>query len=212
MKHTFIIWDFNGTIYDDVGAGYISANCLLGSHGMRRLADIESYREHFRFPIIDYYRSLGFDFSKEPFEQLAVEWVEHYKKASVNSGMVGGVYEALKKFRALGYRQTVISASETAMLKRQLNQLGIIELFDETAGTGDIYAHSKKEIAMGWREIHPGKAVWVGDTVHDFEVASAIDADCVLYSGGHEAENRLVKCGCPVFGDMFNLPEIITNL
>ncbi len=212
MKHTFILWDFNGTIYDDVDAGYVSANCLLGSHGMSRLKDIKSYREHFRFPIIDYYRSLGFDFSKEPFEQLAVEWVEHYKKASVNAVMVGGVYEALKKFRTLGYRQTVISASETAMLNEQLNQLGIIDLFDETAGTGDIYAHSKKEIAMGWRKRNPGKAVWVGDTVHDFEVASAIGADCVLYTGGHEAVSRLTECGCPVFENMCDLPEIITNL
>jgi phosphoglycolate phosphatase len=52
----------------------------------------------------------------------------------------------------------------------------------------------------------------VGDTVHDYEVAEAVGAVCMLYSGGHETKKRLAKCGCPVFDDMRDLPGLILGI
>ena len=62
MKHTDVIWDFNGTILDDVAAGIASVNKMLSDRSLPTIKDKEHYRKIFRFPIIEYYRSLGFDF------------------------------------------------------------------------------------------------------------------------------------------------------
>ena len=75
-----VIWDFNGTLLDDVQAGIDSVNTLLVEREIPTVESVEKYREVFRFPIIDYYRALGFDFDAEPYEIIAHEWVENYRR------------------------------------------------------------------------------------------------------------------------------------
>jgi len=88
--YTDIIWDFNGTIIDDVEAGITSVNKLLFDRGLPVIQDKESYRRLFRFPIIEYYRSLGFDFNAEPYEVLAPLWVAEYLNNSKSSPLREG--------------------------------------------------------------------------------------------------------------------------
>ena len=64
MRYTHIIWDFNGTLFDDVEAGINSVNDMLSERGLKTLEDKEDYRKVFKFPIIEYYKDLGFDFEK----------------------------------------------------------------------------------------------------------------------------------------------------
>ena len=52
-KYTHVIWDFNGTILDDVEACIRSANLLLEAHGLPALPSREAYQRHFGFPLID---------------------------------------------------------------------------------------------------------------------------------------------------------------
>ena len=75
MTYTHLIWDFNGTLYDDVQAGIESANRLLASHQLPIFTSTEQYRATFGFPVVDYYVRMGFDFSKTPFDELAHEWL-----------------------------------------------------------------------------------------------------------------------------------------
>ena len=53
------------------------------------------------------------------------------------------------------------------------------------------------------------KVLYIGDTVHDFEVASILGADCALYAGGHHDRERLEACGVAVFDDFRELIQII---
>ena len=78
LKYTHIFWDFNGTILSDMQAGMDSVNKMLADRDLPVIPDIESYRRIFDFPIIEYYRGLGFDFDREPYEVLAPIWVELY--------------------------------------------------------------------------------------------------------------------------------------
>ena len=62
MKYSHIIWDFNGTILNDVNTGIMSVNALLRDRGLKTLDSVDDYHKVFGFPIIDYYKRLGFDF------------------------------------------------------------------------------------------------------------------------------------------------------
>ena len=73
--YDYCIWDFNGTLLDDVGAGISSVNTLLSERNLPVIPSVDYYRGIFRFPIIEYYKSLGFDFDSEPYEELAPKWV-----------------------------------------------------------------------------------------------------------------------------------------
>ena len=49
----------------------------------------------------------------------------------------------------------------------------------------------------------------IGDTVHDFEAARELGADCILYSGGHAPYEKLAELGFPIVGDLRDAADII---
>ena len=194
MKYTYIVWDFNGTIMDDVEIGIDSVNVLLEKRGLKTLKSREEYQRIFGFPIIDYYKRLGFDFDKEPYEDIAVEWVDEYTSREKNTKTVDGVKELLEFFKNKGKKQTIISACEQEMLNRNTKMLGVFDYFDEVCGINNIYASSKEAIAVAWRERNPTeKVLFIGDTDHDCDVAKAMGADCVLVAQGHQSYETLLQ-------------------
>jgi phosphoglycolate phosphatase len=192
MKYTHIVWDFNGTIIDDVGIGIQSVNPLLEKRGLKPIESLDEYKKLFDFPIIDYYRRIGFDFDKEPYEVIAPLWVDLYMKNSKNAGLFDDVIPALDFFEEKGIKQSVLSASERNMLVGQLKALGIYERFEEIMGLDNIYAESKLALASDWRKRHPeDRVLFIGDTTHDYETAKLLGADCYLISAGHQPEYKL---------------------
>lgn len=206
MNYTHIFWDFNGTILDDVQTGIDCANVLLKNRGLDIIPDKDFYREVFGFPIIDYYTRLGFDFEKEDYHDLAVEWVALYMQKVRSAKMNPCVKETLEKIKKLGIPQYVLSATELGMLKTQLNQLEISDYFEEVTGLDNIHAGSKTELGKSLAErIRPERALVIGDTVHDYETAKTMNAHCILFSGGHAKREKLEKCGCPVIDNFCEL-------
>ncbi len=194
-----MIWDFNGTVLDDVDIGIESANALLLRCGLAAFESKEAYRSIFGFPIRDYYARMGIDFAKTPFEELAPIWVEEYLSRADRAELSVGVRETITRVKALGVSQILLSATESDMLRKQLASLGMEDCFDEILGLDNIHAASKERLAQSWCAEHPlAKPLFFGDTDHDFAVAAATGSDCVLFSGGHQSRERLEGVGCPI--------------
>ena len=209
-KYTHIIWDFNGTLFDDVDAGILSVNKMLSDRGLPQIESREAYHKVFKFPIIEYYRDVGFDFEAEPYTKLAPIWVELYNEYSRSSHLQSGALEVLENFKDQGVSQILLSATELSMLKGQVNDLKIGEYFSEIYGLDNIHAYSKKQLAVKWKEENADAVpLFVGDTEHDAEVAKAIGADCVLLSCGHQSRETLDRCGCIVCDDLYNFIELV---
>ena len=95
----------------------------------------------------------------------------------------------------------VLSASQEDYLRRQIENYGITDYFDELLGLDDIHAVSKVERGRNWiakSGLNPGETVMLGDSVHDYETASGMGVRCVLTSTGHQSRERLLKTGAPV--------------
>ena len=212
MKYTCVVWDFNGTIMDDVEIGIESVNVLLAKRGLKTLESREEYQRAFGFPIIDYYRRLGFDFDAEPYEDIAVEWVAEYTAREKSAQAVDGVKELLELFKKEGKRQVIISACEQQMLVRNLKLLGVYDYFDDVCGINNIYASSKESIAVEWREKNPNEELlFIGDTDHDCSVARAMGADCILVAQGHQSFETLSEYSeyAKVVKSMSQIPLVI---
>ena len=69
--YTHIIWDWNGTLLDDVDWCVRSVNKMLEKRKKSRLKALCDYHNVFCFPIIEYYKNVGFDLDYESFEELA---------------------------------------------------------------------------------------------------------------------------------------------
>jgi len=207
MKYDHVIWDFNGTVLSDMQAGIRAVNEMLEARELPVLADLESYRRAFCFPVEQYYRDLGFDFEKEDYKTvLAPLWVSLYNKYSKDSPLFGGVCELTVALRAAGVHQSILSASEKGMMEAQLRERGALDFFDEIWGNDSIHAYGKNALAAAWCTAHPNAhAVLLGDTTHDFEIAREMGVDCILIAAGHHDIERLCACGVPV---VKSLPEV----
>lgn len=207
MKYTHIVWDFNGTVLDDVDVGIECVNRMLCERGLPIVESRERYRDLFGFPIRDYYKRLGFDMEHgETYDDLAVIWVDDYMRNIHSSPINQGVNELIRHFGENGVSQVLISATELNMLKGQLMDLGLENSFDGVYGLDNIKAAGKLAIAENWRKENKDAAVLViGDTDHDAEMAKLIGADCILYSGGHGKREVLESYGVPVVDDLCDI-------
>lgn len=205
MKYETIFWDWNGTIIDDLQASLDSVNGLFVKRNMKSFETPEDYFKVFCFPIVEYYKKAGFDFSIEPYEKLAVEYVDNYNRLSKSCRVFPDIKNALKKLHEKGVRQIILSASERAGLVEWLAALDILKYFDDVIGNDNIYAVGKADIALNWLDAHEeidiSRALLIGDTTHDFEVAEAMCCDCALVARGHNSRSDLAATGSPVFSD-----------
>lgn len=187
----YVIWDWNGTLFNDVKVCITSMNRLLERNQLPLIEDDAEYRSKFSFPIKNYYKNLGFDFEKVPFEQLAKEFMDIYQSDSLQCRLTEEVENVISVLKKKGYRQIILSASKRKNLIQQMEQFGISSYFEEILGLSDIYAKSKVEIAREWIEDKTIKNITViGDTYHDYDVAKELNALCLLYSKGHQSISK----------------------
>jgi phosphoglycolate phosphatase len=206
-KH--IIWDWNGTLFNDVELCHSIINGLLKRNGIEEISLIK-YKEIFDFPVKEYYKKAGLDFNKTSFEILGKEFMDEYEKRKFESSVFNEVKDILKTVRTKGLTQSLLSAYQHNWLIEITEHFGITNYFTELNGLDNIYAASKVEIGrklMKKLKFKKGDVVLIGDTIHDFEVANEIGADCILIASGHQSKKRLSKCGVPILDDLNMLKE-----
>ena len=195
-----IIWDFNGTILDDIDLCLFVLNSMLKKRNLPEKS-IEEYREIFGFPIKEYYIKAGFDFEKEPYEEIAPDFVELYFGNTHKYSVFDDFIKFQQNIKNKSLTQILLSATREDLLLNQIKELGISEYFDHVIGTNDIFAHGKIERAKIYfkeNNIDLKDAVLIGDTIHDFDVSRELCCPCVLYNKGHQSIARLEKTGCKI--------------
>lgn len=205
----YIIWDWNGTLLDDVAVCIDVMNGMLRRRGLCELTP-ESYREIFTFPVENYYRAAGLDLEREPFTRLAAEYIGEFNRRAMECGLRHGAKETLEALSQKGYVQIIVSASERRALAGQVEHYGIGGYFQAVLGIGDILAVTKEGVARRYMEenrIPAGGTTFIGDTGHDWQVARGIGCRCLLMEGGHESRERLEGTGAAVVKDMAGVLE-----
>ena len=210
MNYSHILWDFNGTLLDDVGIGIECINLLLTSRGLPSLRNREEYQRHFRFPIEEYYRSVGFDFSKDPYDILAHEWVAFYREREDSAPLFEGAEEILTYVQSRQIPQILFSATQREMLLQQIEALGIARYFNEILGSDNIYAAGKVAVGKAWMAaVMPERALLIGDSLHDAEAAREMGLECILIARGHQSRETLRAAGVPVLEDLLQVREFL---
>ncbi len=205
-----IIWDWNGTLLNDLDFCVSTINFLLKKRNLPLLNSV-SYKEVFSFPVKDYYQVIGFNFKKEDFSIPAREFIDLYDNGVKNCVLHNSAIEVLTHFKNLGIRQLVLSAMKQNMLEQTLKQQNIFHFFEGVAGLNDHYATSKIERGeqlISEFEIEKSSAWIIGDTIHDFEVAERLGIRCILIADGHQSIERLQKTGGRVIGSLRELIEV----
>ncbi len=206
-NYRHIIWDWNGTLLDDSLVCYDILNRMLTKRGLPAVSK-EEYEEKFGFPVIDYYLHVGFDFKKESYTTLAKEFIVEYDLHEIECPVRPEGITAITEFKRLGCRQSILSALEQSRLEIATNRLALQYYFDDLVGVTDYLAGGKIERGLQYIidcECHSEDTLMIGDTPHDYEVASALKIDCALIPGGHASISRLRKTGAITYASITEL-------
>jgi phosphoglycolate phosphatase len=201
-QYDHIIWDWNGTLFNDVELCTDIMNILLTQESLPNISS-QKYKEIFTFPVEEYYKIAGHTFERISFEVLGKQFMIEYELRKNTCELYPGVLNLLSLLNERRINQHLLSAYEQVSLNNILKYYNIDNYFQNIVGLDNIYASSKLYLAHKLaKTIHSnGKGVnilLIGDTIHDYEVANGINSDCILLSHGHQNEERLLKLGIPI--------------
>ncbi len=179
-----LIFDWSGTLVDDMGPVIEATNVVLGKYGIAPY-DREGFRRSFRLPYREFY--------EEVLPGVALEELEaHFRPAFDGAVSLVTVLpharEKLEWAKARGLRMFVLTSMDADAFGRQLEEFGMKEFFEATyAGVLD-----KRELIAHILDSHgldKAETAFVGDMTHDVETAKhgGISSIAVL-TGYHHAE------------------------
>ncbi len=208
-NYQHIIWDWNGTLLNDVQLCADIMNNLLKARSLPTIT-LKTYREIFTFPVKDYYIKAGHDFVNESFEEISVDFIAEYESRKAGCTLYPFVAEILEIVHSLKIEQHLLSAYKQNNLEDIIKHFGINEYFNSVRGLDHIYADGKIELGKQlMNEISSNgkgsKVLLIGDTIHDYEVAEGLKTDCLLVSNGHQNNEKLKSLNIPVIKNLKEL-------
>lgn len=190
-----VIWDWNGTLIDDTHLCASVVSRVLAEQDLPPI-EKEDYRRMFRFPVRDFYDDLGFAGDHEDYLQVCDSFISKYREDWQTCSLHLGAAEVLQKLDDAGYHQIILSASHHDHLNENVLHYEIHHFFHAVLGQDNIRAEGKIQRGKKWfeeQEVHPEHVLLIGDTNHDYEVAKELGIHCILYTNGHQDEDRLSK-------------------
>ena len=208
-EYQYVLWDFNGTLIDDLDVGLEIQNIMLAERHLPPL-DKTRYLESFDFPIREWYRYLGYDVGQ--YEQLANVWGSLYDQMVAGCPLHQGALSLLKRLNQAGKRQSVLSASYQKQLDMLIQLHGLNRYFEHIYGLDNNLAGGKQALGAQVKaqlDCSAQAILLIGDTTQDFLTAQCIGCDCALVAVGHQDQGRLSAVCDSVFESFAALEQAL---
>jgi len=161
-----LIFDWSGTLVDDLGPVIEATNAVLEKYGIDAL-DREGFRRRFRLPYPEFYSEL---LPHVPLNELEAHFRPAFDAATTPVFVLPHAREKLDWCAALGIRSFVLTSMDTKAFERQMDEFGLRGHFEATySGVLD-----KREVILQILETHrlnPAETAFIGDMTHDVETA-----------------------------------------
>ncbi len=161
-----LIFDWSGTLVDDLAPVVEATNAVLSRYGVRTL-DREGFRRHFRLPYREFYAEMLPDV---PLETLEGHFRAAFSASTAPVTVLPHAREKLEWCKRVGVRSFVLSSMDAAAFGEQLERFGFSGYFEATyAGVLD-----KRDLIHGILERHglaAAQTAFVGDMTHDIDTA-----------------------------------------
>ena len=103
-NYSLIIWDFNGTLLDDVGAALGSVNDMLARRSKKPIT-LDEYREYIDVPIRHFYEQV-LDLENEDYDLILNEFQKGYEAHVKNCGLTRSSLRLSKRQSASAFRRS----------------------------------------------------------------------------------------------------------
>jgi phosphoglycolate phosphatase-like HAD superfamily hydrolase len=196
-----VVWDWNGTLFDDHVAVLAAVNDALALVDLPPI-DADTYRSHYTRPVQRFYeRVAGRPIEPGEWRTLDGAYHDSYHAWVERLSLAPDAVAALAAAEAAGLTQSLLSMWRHQDLVPLVQRLGIGHFFVRVDGLRVLGGEGKTEhlvAHLAALEVEPSAAVLVGDSLDDLAAARAVGARCVLYDGGSHHRHELEAAGVPV--------------
>jgi len=185
-----LIFDWSGTLVDDLGPVIDATNTVFGKYGVSPL-DREQFRRQFRLPYHEFYSEV---LPHIPLHELEAHFRPAFDSSQVPVTVLPHAREKLEACAALGIRMFVLTSMDPDAFHRQLHQFGFDRFFEATySGVLDKRALIHQILAD--HQLNPAETAFVGDMTHDVETArhGGISSIAVLTGYNHPEQLASVR-------------------
>jgi phosphoglycolate phosphatase len=208
-----LLWDWNGTLLDDVEFSVNGFNHLLSQYGLEGRASVQRFQERVDGTLVEFYESFGlYPRTHHP------EAYNHFMSFTVNNRhktrLRGGAAETLDRVLGIGIAQHVYSAFPHDILVDLVTHHGIFEKFKSVRGLFNLEGSGKMELGreiMVSHSIQQHECLLISDTASDARVAKLMGIECVLIRDGHDNLARLQATGFPVIETVAEVLEFLED-
>jgi phosphoglycolate phosphatase-like HAD superfamily hydrolase len=200
-----VVWDWNGTLFDDHLAVVAAVNDALAHLGLAPI-DAHAYRSHYTRPVERFYEQVaGRPIAAQEWRALDDAYQHSYLRRLARLGLASDARTALAAAEAAGLTQSLLSMWRHQYLVPLVERLGIGGFFLRVDGLrvpggGGKTEHLVEHLAA--LDVEASAALLVGDSLDDLAAARAVGARCVLYDGGSHHRHALEATGVPVVGTL----------
>ncbi|MFI9273993.1 HAD family hydrolase [Kitasatospora sp. NPDC052896] len=201
VSRIHVVWDWNGTIKDDLDDHVSALNATLPALGGAPV-DRETYRAKHTVPIPNFYaRLLGRTITDAEWASSDAAFLAHLKAQPVR--LRAGAEQLLDALREAGHTQSLLSLCPHETLLREVEQAGIGAYFNQIDGrTGPSGGTKAAALAAHLDALglatRPERVLLVGDAIDDADAAHANGAVAVLHTGGLHHPAKLAAAGHPL--------------
>jgi phosphoglycolate phosphatase-like HAD superfamily hydrolase len=196
-----LVWDWNGTLFDDHEAVVAAVNDALAGLGVAAI-DADTYRTHFTRPVERFYEQVaGRPITAAEWRALDDAYHDSYQAWVERLGLAADALAALEAAEAAGLGQSLLSMWRHKDLVPLVERLGIGHFFTRVDGLRVPGGAGKAEHLvehLAGLGLDAAEVMLVGDALDDLHAARAVGAHCVLYDGGSHHRHMLEAAGVPV--------------
>ena len=187
-----LVFDWDGTLMDSIGTIVACTQAAVRELGLREVAD-ETIRGTIGLGLRETVDLLSPGCDEEMLGRILEGYRKHWTATFRDTPLLfAGVGEMLTGLAAEGYLLAVATGKSRRGLDYALDQTGLREIFHTTRTAEEAFSKPHPQMLLDILDdlgVEPRKAVMIGDTTYDLEMARSARMDAVgVCSGGHGRE------------------------
>lgn len=204
VKH--IVWDWNGTLFDDQDLVLAATNASLTAIGVDRQITGTRYKELYQRPMEAFYAALiGFPVAEEQWPVLDAAFAAHYLSHVGECGLSADALAAMDTWSPR--TQSLLSMfghEDLLRITRALEVHGRFHRIDGRPAELDFGPKAKylvkhlEQLRAHEPDLTADQVALIGDCADDAYAAFHVGAQAVLYTGGSSSRSVLEQVGVPV--------------
>ncbi len=203
FKYKYIIWDWNGTLCNDLTPTCNAFNFCRSKANLTTISEKE-FQEMYSHPIIDMYKNCGLLSAKYTYKEISADFFKEYNNYPLK--LHKDVIKVLDYLTKIGILMSVASANFQDFLEKEVNNLKLKKYFEFVVGTSFEDVGGRKEVQikkiLSNIKIPANEVIVIGDTLNDLDMAKSMNIDCILLASGMTSYERLSKNNDVVYHDL----------